>query len=194
MTTVAIVPYRSRPESKSRLSERVDRDERERLSLALLVRVVTVLKGVPSIDQTRVVSPHPIGGMEVLSDTGAGLNPAVQVGATWASDLGADILLVVSADLPFLSRLDVQEMLVTVPPRGGVIAPSKDGGTNALALRPPEVIGPCFGANSARQHQAQLESVMAEVRAVHSRGLAADVDVPADLDELSGGLLEVVGC
>jgi 2-phospho-L-lactate guanylyltransferase len=66
-----------------------------------------------------------------------------------------------------------------------VVAASRDEeGTNALLLRPPDVIAPAFGPPSVARHiQAGLAA--GAVTLVRSAlGLSLDVDTPADLAAL----------
>jgi len=60
------------------------------------------------------------------------------------------------------------------------IAADKTGrGTNALALRPPDVIDFRFGVGSLAAHIAQADGLPLSV--VDRPGLAFDLDTPADL-------------
>ena len=62
------------------------------------------------------------------------------------------------------------------------MAPDRAGtGTNALALRPPDVIGFRFGAGSFAAHAAEIERAGVPAVAVNRGGLAFDLDTPADL-------------
>ena len=62
-----------------------------------------------------------------------------------------------------------------------VIAPSHDGGTNALLLYPPYVIDFAFGPDSFRRHHRQAIQADVAVQIVQSSTLAFDIDWPADL-------------
>ena len=78
------------------------------------------------------------------------------------------------------------------------VAPDRVGqGTNALALRPPDVIAPEFGPRSARRHLALARRAGVAACLVRLPTLAFDVDTPDDLARLrryrpqgeTGGLL-----
>jgi 2-phospho-L-lactate guanylyltransferase len=60
-------------------------------------------------------------------------------------------------------------------------------GTNALVLSPPDVIPPLFGGDSLRRHLDAGRARDVATREVKIDGLAADIDVPADLEVLSAG-------
>jgi 2-phospho-L-lactate guanylyltransferase len=67
-------------------------------------------------------------------------------------------------------------------PRAVIVAASHDGeGTNALLLRPPEVIRPGFGPPSLQRHVRAGLSAGARTLVRLELRLALDVDTPADL-------------
>jgi 2-phospho-L-lactate guanylyltransferase (CobY/MobA/RfbA family) len=65
-----------------------------------------------------------------------------------------------------------------------VLVRSRDNGTNALALRPPDAIGMHFGRNSADAHRAAAETAGIAVVEVTNERLAYDIDSADDLAEL----------
>ena len=67
-----------------------------------------------------------------------------------------------------------------------VIAEAKDGGTNALLLRPPTVLHFAFATSrpSARFHLNHARKVGIEPAIVRRPGLARDIDTPDDLSAL----------
>jgi 2-phospho-L-lactate guanylyltransferase len=65
------------------------------------------------------------------------------------------------------------------------IAPSDArSGTNALVLRPPDVIAPCFGNDSFEAHLRAAEAADAAVQVVSDAVLGFDLDTPEDLERL----------
>jgi 2-phospho-L-lactate guanylyltransferase len=64
---------------------------------------------------------------------------------------------------------------------GVIIAPSHDGGTNALLLRPPHAIGFAFGEGSFARHCAMAAAAGLPCHVYESATLALDVDHPEDL-------------
>jgi 2-phospho-L-lactate guanylyltransferase (CobY/MobA/RfbA family) len=69
------------------------------------------------------------------------------------------------------------------------IAPSPDGGTNALLLHPPDAIPFHFGRNSFAHHSASASEAGFTIRSVTSQGLQTDIDMPQDLLQLPPRLL-----
>jgi 2-phospho-L-lactate guanylyltransferase len=75
-----------------------------------------------------------------------------------------------------------------------LVVPDRHGdGTNALLLKPPNVIRPAFGEGSRRRHTttAATAGAMPEVVALASMGL--DIDTPEDLETLVATLAATRG-
>jgi 2-phospho-L-lactate/phosphoenolpyruvate guanylyltransferase len=115
------------------------------------------------------------------------LNQALNVARYKAIDAGAAAVLVLPADLPVVTREDLHALLEparaasTVLSRVVTLAPSHDGGTNALLLRPPDAIPFAFGPQSFARHRALAEAAGCAVSVVCTPSLAYDLDLPEDL-------------
>jgi 2-phospho-L-lactate guanylyltransferase len=120
------------------------------------------------------------------------LNQALASGRASAMANGADALLVLPADLPLLTSEDLYALTAPileplalsdpVEQTGRVVlAPSHDGGTNALLLHPPDVIPFAFGVRSFDRHYAAAEAAGCAVSIVRTPSLAYDLDLPEDL-------------
>jgi 2-phospho-L-lactate/phosphoenolpyruvate guanylyltransferase len=64
---------------------------------------------------------------------------------------------------------------------GMVIAPSRDGGTNALLAWPPLALPFLFGVGSQARHLAAAQERGLAVREFRTPGMELDVDRPDDL-------------
>ncbi|NUQ37724.1 MAG: 2-phospho-L-lactate guanylyltransferase, partial [Caldilineales bacterium] len=70
--------------------------------------------------------------------------------------------------------------------RALVIAPdAAETGTNALLLRPPDLLRPRFGPDSFPRHLALAAAAGVEAVIYRSPTLAHDVDLPVDLAEMA---------
>jgi 2-phospho-L-lactate guanylyltransferase len=121
------------------------------------------------------------------SDEGTGdLNADVTAAARRVQDEGADRLLLVMADLPYLSTADLAALIEAGHRSPIVIAEAKDGGTNALLLRPPTVLKFAFATSrpSAAFHADHARVMGIEPAIVRRPGLARDIDTPDDLKAL----------
>ena len=111
-----------------------------------------------------------------------GLNAGLEQARREALADGIDTLIVLHGDLPNLATDDIDALLAAVPSRGIAIAPDRaGGGTNGLALRPPDAIPFRFGVGSLEAHQAAADAAGVPIVEVHRPGLAFDLDTPADL-------------
>ncbi len=193
MTRVAaIVPVGTLDGAKTRLGDALDAEERQDLVDGLLVRTVVAALAVDRIDDVLVVSPD----REVLrrsADLGArtlhqrsrGLNRGLAEARVDVVAGGADTILVFPIDLPFVDAEAVTAVVAALeagaPARTVVLVTDRHGtGTNALGLRPPDVIEFAFGPGSRRAHRAAASGAGAIYTEVDGP-LMVDLDTPDDL-------------
>ena len=175
---VAVVPLKALDIAKSRLGVVLDADARHDLALSMLARAVTACRDagldvcVVSPDETVHEAAVALG-VRFLDDGGADLTGAVELALR--AHHNAAVIVVLAADLPFVTTADVCALLDAAQPLA--IAPAPDGTTNAVAARPPSAFTPSYGAGSAARHGG-----------VHvlRPGLARDLDTPADLERALG--------
>jgi 2-phospho-L-lactate guanylyltransferase len=177
-----LVPLKTR-DPKSRLAAAISADERADLMRTLLERVVAAVHEA-GVERVTVVSAEPVDGYEVWLDRGLAWNDALETAA--AEIVRASLVAIVSADLPFLRADEVEELLAATPERGLAIARAMDGGTNAVAMRPPGLVGTRFGEPGSAALHAGL-GVPAVV--LDLPGLAFDVDTPEDLARMQAACL-----
>lgn len=117
-------------------------------------------------------------GVQVLADTGGGLNAALSAAAAELSArFPADGVLAMVGDLPALRAADLLAVLHRAPTAGRSFVRDADGyGTTLLAAGPGSPLQPGFGPNSAQRH---LASGASELEAAAS--LRCDVDSAEDL-------------
>ncbi len=190
----AVVPVKLLRASKSRMLPSLDRPAVEWLTIAMLGDVLEALLQVRGLDRIAVATPDPRlaevaprFGVELLSDSVAGLNPAVEAACARIAPAPGDTALVVLGDVAGVQAEDIETLLDAGTRSAVVLAPSSDGGTSALLRTPRDVISATFGADSARAHQklATLAGVSFEQLALPS--LAIDIDAYADLEEFATG-------
>lgn len=186
MGDIAVIPVRA--PGKSRLGAVLAPDARVALSVAMLSDVVAALRGagvarivVAAADPATAAAAGDLG-VEVHPDPPDGdLNTAVDA-ACAAVATAADRVLVVAADLPYLTAVDVGAVLTL--DAAVVVAPTADGGTGGLLRHPPDVIPARFGPGSARRHLVAARARGVAARVVDVAGFRRDVDTPADLEAL----------
>jgi 2-phospho-L-lactate guanylyltransferase len=188
----AIVPAKAFARAKSRLEGVLDAPSRAALARDMLAHVLGTLRASEEVGSIVVVTDGEdvealalACGATCVRDRGeAPLRLAVDVGLD-ALERDADAL-VVMADLPWLASNDVRSLVAALARADVVVAPDASGhGTNALALTSRGRMRTAFGSgDSFAEHVARANAAGLRTRIVESRGLAFDVDTPADFAEL----------
>lgn len=185
----AIIPVKALPLAKSRLGALLSGPERRALVLAMLGDVLAALSAARSLDHVGVISADTVVlahaaalGAEALPDHARDLNAAfVQAAAHYAAR-GAAATLALPADIPLVQPAEIDGLIAARrSARGMVIAPSRDGGTNALLVWPPLILPFLFGQGSLARHLAAAHERGLAARELRSPGLELDVDRPDDL-------------
>ena len=190
----AIVPVKPLRRGRSRLSPVLSEDERTLLNFTMLGNTLKTLSEVPEIEQVLVVSRDPSAlalareyqARTVQEDGQPDINTALQRATVVAQLYSAQEILVVPADLPLLSRKDVEEIIKAGEnPPVVVIAPDRrNNSTNALYMNPAGIIDYCFGPDSFQQHLQQAQEKKINIQICHLTTLGLDLDLPEDLDLL----------
>jgi 2-phospho-L-lactate guanylyltransferase len=192
MSVWAIIPVKPLNRAKSRLAGVLTPDERAQLAETLFRRVLDVVRAVPQVAGTLVISRDTRAlaiareaKVHTVQESGApelntALMRATQVVGGWRGGavliLPADLPLVTSEDLRDLIRLGMEE-------RSMVIATDRnENGTNAMLVRPPGLIPYTYGEGSFRRHIQAAELAGANVQVYHSERLILDIDMPEDLE------------
>lgn len=188
-----VIPVKSLAESKTRLSEILSLEDRQRLVLVMLEDVLTSLRKSNLIDQIFVITPDrrvmdcaaSFSVKTMIDKADHGINESIaMVTEQELKSRRASPLLALPVDLP-LVRPDTIDGIIG---KAGnlatplvVISPSRSGGTNALLRNPPNVIPTRYGANSFDAHveEAALRKIPLIVH--RSEDLEIDLDTPSDL-------------
>jgi 2-phospho-L-lactate guanylyltransferase len=166
----AIIPVSTLDGAKTRLGEALDAEERRDLVDGFLARTVVAALAVDRLDDVLVVSPD----REVLrraADLGArtlrqrsrGLNSGLREARADVVAGGAEAILVLPIDLPFVTAetvgVVVERLAQPKPTPAVVVVTDRHGtGTNVLGLRPPTAIEFAFGRDSRRVHRTAAET------------------------------------
>ena len=193
MSTWVIVPVKPLRRAKSRLADILTPEQRRLLAERMLRHVLQVLKTVPQVLGTLVISRDSEAlaiareyGMRTVQEAGApelnaALGRATQVVAGW----GGDSVLVLPADLPLLEANDLAAM-IDAGAGSPVVVIATDGqrdGTNALFMRPPGVIPYAYGEGSFARHCVLAQQAGIPLQEHHSGSLELDIDVASDLQQ-----------
>jgi 2-phospho-L-lactate guanylyltransferase len=192
MFVYAIVAVKGLGTSKKRLSPVLSSHERCQLTLSMLEDVLIALK-TSTVDATVVVSNDSTlcdlakkFNAAYLIQKSSGLNFAVEEATKWCMQNRANAVLILPADIPMLSSVDVNKIieLGTCEEQIVVLSSSYDGGTNALFQSPPNLIPACFGLRSFSRHLKEAYRRGVRVMLYYSPGVAMDIDSAKDLSEL----------
>jgi len=192
MLTFAIVPVKRLSEAKSSLSAVLTQKQRREFVLAMLKDVLKATSGARSITGTIVVSPDDSiikfarkNGADGVAEPGVELNEALKIAIQSAITNGATSVLIMPSDIPFLTAADIENIVAMASSqRDVVISPSKDNGTNALFLKPPDVMSPRFGGESFPAHLSEAHRAGVKPRIYRSITVATDIDDSDDLIEI----------
>ena len=193
MQTWVIVLVKDFASAKQRLGPALDPRERRSLARRNARRAIGAAAAgshrlvVAGSEEVGALAAK-LGAEHLVEPRQEGQNTAAMRGITHAVAQGADAVLVLSSDLPFVTRRSVQRLLTDASAQPGpvvVAVPAVGrGGTNALYLRPPRAINLHFGGDSLAlfQHDAETRNVRFLVH--HSTEMAFDLDEPDDLERL----------
>ena len=193
MRTICVLAARPPEEGKSRLADSLIDSERYRLNINMFNHVLDVACKTFGTRSLLLVTRSPdlasaarAAGVDAIEESATDLNSAFAQARGVATHRGAERLVTLSCDLPYLDVADLEALLAA--PGEVVIAPDRHGtGTNALALCPPDAIEFFYGPDSYRRHFDAAIRQGRTVNAIDRPGLARDVDLPAELRELLDG-------
>ena len=186
-SVTVVVPMKPLSESKTRLSDHLDSEERAELSAVMLASVLGTLR------DSRVSGTVVVGGDERVQAIAEDHN------ATWSPDRYNDLNLAVNGafkriwdsggaaayipgDLPLLTDSDVLGLVELVSHTNGItICPAHDGGTNALVVPADLEFTPKLGSESHRKHIGLAMALSIEFREFWTPGFELDVDTVTDL-------------
>jgi 2-phospho-L-lactate guanylyltransferase len=187
MNIQVLIPLKTLAMAKQRLSPDVSVQSRRRLMLHMLRRTVEAARDA-EVGPVALATSEPTAGqlaaalgVDLVSDGCLDWNDGLLHALRSIRPLPASVLYL-SADLPLVSADDILHFIDAAPDPGVAIARAHDGGTNALLIRPAEVLIPMFGHQpSASAHARQAADRGIAARTLDIPGLALDVDTLDDL-------------
>lgn len=181
MDAHVLIPVKRLDSAKSRLAESLSAEERAALMRELLDHVVAVTREA-AVGPITIVSSEPldVDGLPRFDDRGLPWNEALA--EAMAEVVTERIATILAADLPLVTAEEISRLVSSTPARGVAIGRARDGGTNALSMRPPGGYPTCFGTPaSAAGHERGTWLAGGNVHTLDLPGLAFDVDTPEDL-------------
>ena len=187
MTLHVVVGLKRLDSSKQRLSPALDPAARAAL-MRLMVRHVLDTAVRSGTGRVWLATSEPSAtalaaetGADVVDDGGLPWNDGLTLVRDAVVPAG-DAVLYLAGDLPLLTAADVQLRAATTG--DVVVARARDGGSNALLVRPATALAPAFGApRSSEVHARAARRAGLRVVVVDCPGLALDVDTATDLHD-----------
>ncbi len=187
----AVIPLKPLARAKSRLADLLTPEERQALVRSMFLRVLGTLVPLRGnlLAEVWVLTRDPevqdlatLHGAPIIYDQAEDLNGALVQARATLEDRGAPAMLVLPADVPLLSAVDVATMLELLAQTDVVLAPDRHGqGTNALAMHLPCRLPFSFGSESAAQHREAAAVLGLRCTILTSPTLGLDVDDAASL-------------
>ena len=194
MTIEAVVALKTLSQSKRRLSAVLNDEQRSDLVEAMAQDVLSCLMRHPEIDAVHVVCGEgwtrdvfPEGPLVVWQEAESHDHGLIAAYEMVAARTGAERLLFIHADLPFLGQEDISTVIAASLDHHAVLSPDfTETGTNAVLRWRHQSLPLCFGKDSFARHQQAAKAAETRWRVVRASGVARDVDEPEDLDRLDG--------
>ena len=194
MTIEAVVALKTLSQSKRRLSAVLNDEQRFNLVKAMAQDVLSCLMRHPEIDAVHVVCGEgwtrdvfPEGPLVVWQESESHAHGLIAAQEMVAARTGAERLLFIHADLPFLGQEDISAVIAASLDHHAVLSPDfTETGTNAVLRWRHQSLPLCFGEDSFARHQQAAKVAGTRWRVVRASGVARDVDEPEDLDRLDG--------
>jgi 2-phospho-L-lactate guanylyltransferase len=187
-----VIPIKAFEQAKDRLSGVLSTDQRALLARTTALGVLESVRGASVFvvcDNPEVSQWATSHGASVVSQSGAGLNAAVQEGISAAHEY--ERVMIVHSDLPLPSRLG-QLLGSGVASNTVTIVPDRHrDGTNVLII-PRDVGFKCqYGSKSFEAHKAEASKLGLAIEIIEDDELALDIDTPDDLLALPTQWLEL---
>jgi len=193
MSTWVVVLVKDFDTAKQRLGPALDPGQRKALARRNATRAIRAAAAgerrlvVAGSDEVAALALD-LGAEVLVEPRQEGQNVAAQRGIGRAIEGGAASVLLLSSDLPLVTKKSLRDLLATAgrlaPPAVVAVPAAGRGGTNALYLHPPRAIGLHFGADSLSAFRREAQSKGVRFLIHRSPAMALDLDEPADLARL----------
>jgi len=185
-----ILPVKRLDRAKQRLGEHFSDEARLQIARALLEDALRLCRSTAGFISWWVISDDPqvldraaaynLFGIKDESET---LNSAVAFATRRIEMEGATSVTIIPSDAPLAYEADLRDLVDTGATSDLVLVPSeRDGGTNAIFMRPPTLLDPQFGPQSLNAHMALAGRLGLRCSMLVLPRLALDIDTLEDVD------------
>ncbi len=187
MTVAILIPYRGTNKGKGRLRKDIDDSIVDNILFKMTQHIIEESSKVDYQNNiyllTRSQNTEFKGSYNSLIDEGDDLNDAVGLAS---KKLEEDIVLVVMADLPLISKDEIEKTIYLLQETNQVIiAPSQDNGTSLLGFVKGSLTEFVFGKNSSYRFQEIFETNKIPYYKFNYKKSFKDIDTFKDLTEIA---------
>lgn len=207
MTTVAVIPVKQLENVKQRLAGLLSAEQRQQLFRAMFEDVLEAVTTCDRIDRLIVVTDdarvadigHEFGAEICAEPDPAGLIEAVDAAGKALALQGVTTMVFLPADVPLITVEELEVVLDGIGSRETgrgraaefMIVPAHDlGGSNCVAVSPPDCMSWAFGEDSFRRHLAIARERGIEPMVAKLPGIGLDIDTRDDLERCAAMLAE----
>ncbi len=192
MTKAILIPIKEPARVKTRLSNLLTLEERQRLVWAMFedvceaVAASTKARSVFIVTSFRRAARHAqsLGFEVLLEEKQESESASIDVASRILRERGFDGVMRLPADIPLLEPEDLDRLLAVELTRpAALLVPSFEGtGTNAILRTPPDLFPSRFGPGSLALHKEEAAQVGAPCIIVNNQRIALDIDEPHDIE------------
>jgi 2-phospho-L-lactate guanylyltransferase len=184
-----LIPVNRLERAKGRLAAILSAEERETVTLITLETVLHAAgpQAIVLTADSTIATAATGKALVIKESAGApGLNPQLELALAHliSEGVAVDQLLILHADLPLANRESLAALMEMATPGSVTAVESRDGGTNAMLLRPPGRFALAYGPASFAKHAEAAASAGMSIHRSTNRELRLDLDTPADIVEL----------
>ena len=185
-----ILPVKRLDKAKQRLGTHFSDEARLQIARALLEDALRLCRSTAGFITWWVVSDDPkvlerasSYNLFGIKDESESLNGAVAYATRKVEMEGATSVTIIPSDAPMAFEGDLRDLVDTGVTSDMVLVPSeRDGGTNAIYMRPPTLLDPQFGPNSLNAHMSLAGRTGLRCSMLVLPRLALDIDTLEDVD------------
>ncbi|MBD3229629.1 MAG: 2-phospho-L-lactate guanylyltransferase [Candidatus Lokiarchaeota archaeon] len=192
--TICVIPVKDLENSKLRLSQILNDEQRKQFSVFMLKDVINTLEKVGKIKKIIITTPlksqidsDNYKKVEIIQDTVPNINKAIENAIKFCKRYEIDLILILPADIPLIKETDIEELFTSKEENNAqiLIVPSNRGdGTNCLLFDADLKIKTHFGKKSFKIHKNKFnQRFRTHVLKLFRIGL--DIDYKSDLKTLN---------
>jgi 2-phospho-L-lactate/phosphoenolpyruvate guanylyltransferase len=186
MSVQILIGLKQLSSAKQRLMRELSPAERRSLMITMLTTVTAAARAAElgpvalATSEPDALSLASALEVDVVSDGGLPWNEGLVYALNRVAGIPSAVLYL-AGDLPLLQARDLLDFVEAAPSPGVAVARARDGGSNALLVKPAHALSPMFGRpRSSEVHRATAVRLGLTCQVVDIVGLALDVDTIED--------------